>query len=119
MAIQEVGESTSTLGEIRNRADLVIFWGVDPFQSHPRHWERYSVDPRGQFVPRGRRDRTVVVVDREATETSRAADLFLRMEPEQDFEALWTLRALLRGVLKEPGDDCGLEAAALKDLAGA
>ena len=34
MAIQEVGESTCTLGEIKNRADLVIFWGVDPVRSH-------------------------------------------------------------------------------------
>src|SRR5262245_6301687 len=27
MAVQEEGESTCTLGEARNRADLVIFWG--------------------------------------------------------------------------------------------
>ncbi|HJQ81936.1 MAG TPA: formylmethanofuran dehydrogenase subunit B, partial [Lacipirellulaceae bacterium] len=44
MAIQQVGESTCSLGEVRNRADLVVFWGADPAETHPRHFERYSVD---------------------------------------------------------------------------
>ena len=85
MAIQEVGESTCSLGEIKNRADLVIFWGVDPVRSHPRHFERYSVDPVGQFVSNGRSDRTVVVFDSEQTKTAEAADLFIPVEPGRDF----------------------------------
>ena len=36
MAQQVVGKVTCTLGEVRNRADLVIFWGSDPLVSHPR-----------------------------------------------------------------------------------
>ncbi|MDB5389462.1 MAG: fhcB, partial [Planctomycetaceae bacterium] len=60
MAVQKVGESTCTLGEIRNRADLVIFWGCHPAQTHPRHSERYSVFPKGELTPNGRADRTVV-----------------------------------------------------------
>ena len=62
MALQEVGEVTSTLGEIRNRADLVIFWGCHPAESHPRHAERYSVTAAGRFVPAGRADRRVVMI---------------------------------------------------------
>ncbi len=58
MAIQEVGESTCSLGEARNRADVVLFWGADPVESHPRHLERYSGDATGLFVPGGRKDRT-------------------------------------------------------------
>src|SRR5262249_35074687 len=61
MAQQEVGKVTCTLGEIRNRADAVIFWGSDPVTTHPRHWERYSVHPTGRFIPRGRADRFVAV----------------------------------------------------------
>ncbi len=98
MAIQQVGESTCTLGEIRNRADLVIFWGVDPTRSHPRHFERYSVEPAGEFVPHGRADRTVIVVDTHRSESSQLADLFVSLKPEHDFEALWILRGLIRGV---------------------
>ena len=30
MAVQEAGECTCTLGEVKNRADLVIFWGTNP-----------------------------------------------------------------------------------------
>jgi len=85
MAIQQVGESTCSLGEVRNRADLVIFWGADPVESHPRHFERYSVDPKGLFVPRGRDDRTVIVIDAEATETSRLADMFIEAPRDGDF----------------------------------
>ena len=62
MAVQAVGESTATLGEIKNRSDLVIYWGSDPLVSHPRHLERF-VDAPGMFVPAGRRDRHLVVVD--------------------------------------------------------
>ncbi len=54
MALQSVGEVTCTLGEIRHRADLVIFWGADPISTHPRLLERYALDPIGEFLPRGR-----------------------------------------------------------------
>src|SRR5947209_5901203 len=98
MALQQSGESTCTLGEVKNRADLVLFWGSNPVESHPRHFERYSVQPAGQFVPAGGSGRTVVVVDVRATPTAEQADLFVPVEPGRDFEALWTLRSLIRGL---------------------
>src|ERR671933_167432 len=98
MAFQGVGEVTCSLGEVRNRADLVVFWGSNPAESHPRHFERYSVLPAGEFVPGGRADRFVVVGAGRPPASSAAADLFLPVEPGRDFEALWTLRALVRGV---------------------
>jgi formylmethanofuran dehydrogenase subunit B len=117
MAIQSVGESTCSLGEIRNRADLVLFWGVDPVRSHPRHFERYSVDPAGEFVPEGRADRTVVVIDVEPTESSALADRFLQIEPGRDFEAIWTLRALIRGLPIDASASLGTSLEALRELA--
>lgn len=92
MAIQSVGESTSTLGEIRQRADLVIFWGADPVKTHPRHLERYSGLPRSEFLPGGRADRTIVVVDTVETQTAREADVFIQIEPGRDFELIQELR---------------------------
>lgn len=103
MAFQGVGEITCTLGEIKQRADLVIFWGCNPAESHPRHFTRYSTMPKGFLVPRGRKDRTVVVVDVRKTKSAAAADLFIRIRPRADFEALWTLRALVRGASVDPG----------------
>lgn len=117
MAIQEVGESTCSLGEVKNRADLVIFWGTDPAVSHPRHGERYSMAPAGMFVPQGRADRTVVVVDSEATTTSADADQFLRIRPGRDLEAIWSLRCLLRGWTPDPGFELGADLASLEQLA--
>lgn len=96
MAIQQVGESTSSLGEVRHRADLVIFWGADPAESHPRHFERYSVDAIGDHIPRGRADRHVIVLDQQPGKTSALADEFIAIPPGQDFEVLWCLRQLIR-----------------------
>jgi len=116
MAIQEVGESTCTLGEIKNRADLVIFWGVDPVASHPRHFQRYSVEPAGLFVPHGRQDRTVVVIDAEPSESSQLADTFIRVERGYEFEALWSLRCLVRGLSLQFQDAAGIPLEALAEL---
>jgi len=98
MAFQGVGEVTCTLGEVRNRGDLIIFWGGNPAESHPRHFTKYSLTPKGMFVPKGRKDRTAVLVDVRRTKTAKAADIFLQIKPRKDFEALWTLRALAKGL---------------------
>jgi formylmethanofuran dehydrogenase subunit B len=97
LAMQTVGEPTCTLGEVRHRADLIVFWGCNPTASHIRHVTRYSVTPKGRLTPNGRRDRTVVVVDVRPTDSTRLADHFLQVLPGADFEVLTTLRALVRG----------------------
>ena len=92
LAMQKVGQSTCSLGEVRNRADLVIFWGADPMTSHPRHLERYSVEPRGQHIPGGRADRMVIVIDTEPTATSRLADKFIQIPIDSQLEAISAVR---------------------------
>jgi formylmethanofuran dehydrogenase subunit B len=110
-AFQRVGQVSASLGEVKDRADLVIFWGVDPLATHPRHWERYSVEPRGRFVPEGRAGRFVIVVNAGPSETSRAADLFVPVASDRQVEALEVLRALVRGVAIDP--DCATHSAGL------
>ena len=102
IALQEVGEVTCTLGEVRNRGDLIVFWACNPAETHPRHTSRYSLSPRGTFVPRGRDDRTCIVVDVHQTETADLADQFVRIKPGSEFESLWTLRALAKEVDLDP-----------------
>lgn len=102
MAFQGVGEVTCTLGEVSNRGDLIIFWGSNPAESHPRHFTRYSLMPKGLFTPKGRKDRTCVVVDVRKTKSAKAADTFIQIKPRKDFEALWTLRALSQGIELDP-----------------
>ena len=96
IAFQGVGESTMTLGEVKNRADLVIYWGGNPAESHPRHFGRYAVTAKGMFTPRGKKDRTVVVVDVRKTPSVPAANQFIQVKPGKDFELLWALRALVK-----------------------
>jgi formylmethanofuran dehydrogenase subunit B len=102
MAFQGAGESTCSLGEVKNRADMVIFWGSNPAESHPRHFTKYSLMPKGMYVPNGRKDRTCVIVDVRKTKSAKAADLFVQIKPRKDFEALWTLRALANDVELDP-----------------
>lgn len=97
MAFQGVGESSATLGEIKNRADLVIYWGGNPAEAHPRHFTRYGVTPKGMYIPNGKKDRTMVLVDVRETPSAPVADIFLRVKPGTDFEVLWALRALVKG----------------------
>jgi formylmethanofuran dehydrogenase subunit B len=113
------GKPAATLGEIKNRADLVIFWGANPAECHPRHLTRYSLTPKGMFVPNGRKDRTMVLVDIRRTATSRAADIFLQIRPSKDFEVITALRALIKGrkVSPEGLKGTGLTLDQLQDLA--
>lgn len=101
LAMQQVGESTCSLGEVKTRADLIIYWGCDPLVSHPRHIERYS-------LPHGREGRHLVVVSPEANETAKIADQFLKIEADSDWETLWRLRGMVKGVLPVEGDLGGL-----------
>ncbi len=98
MAFQGVGEVTCSLGEVRNRADMVMFWGSNPAESHPRHFTKYSLMPKGMFLPNGRKDRTAVIVDVRKTKSAKAADIFIQIKPRSDFEGLWTLRALAQDI---------------------
>jgi formylmethanofuran dehydrogenase subunit B len=87
LAFQARGASTATLGDVRNRADVVVVWRADPVTTHPRLFERLRLpDP----------SRPLIVVDERRTATAAAADTFLELPAAGDVEALWTLRALVR-----------------------
>src|SRR3990170_3723141 len=51
LSIQDVGFSTCTLGQVRHRADLIIYWASNPWSAHPRHLERYTNFTEGRFRP--------------------------------------------------------------------
>ncbi len=118
MAFQGVGESTATLGEIKNRADLVIYWGGNPAESHPRHFTRYAVTPKGMFIPNGKKDRTVVLIDVRKTPSTPVADIFVQVKPGKDFELLWALRALVKGkkISEDIEEQTGVPRETLDDL---
>ena len=118
IAFQGVGESTASLGEIKNRADMVVFWGGNPAEAHPRLFTRYAVTAKGMFTPNGRKDRTIVLVDVRRTASTPVADIFLQIKPRTDFEVLWALRALVKGRRVDPSIEqkTGISLAVLEDL---
>jgi len=118
IAFQGVGEVTCTLGEIKNRADFLIYWGGNPAESHPRHFTKYSLMPKGEFVPKGRKDRTAVLVDIRKTKSAKAVDIFLQLKPRSDFELAWALRALAKGVDPDPSVEAktGISLETLRDV---
>jgi formylmethanofuran dehydrogenase subunit B len=84
------GASTATLGEIRDRSQVVVIWREDPETTHPRLLERL-----GFATPAA--GRVLVVVDDRDTATARRADLRLRWRDDDDLEALVSLHVLQRG----------------------
>jgi formylmethanofuran dehydrogenase subunit B len=51
LAVQERGRCSATLGELRHRADIIVFWGLDPNHAYPRLRSRYLPDRDGlQFI---------------------------------------------------------------------
>jgi formylmethanofuran dehydrogenase subunit B len=90
------GKVTCTLGEVKNRADFIVYWGGNPAECHPRHFTKYALMPKSKFLPRGRKDRTMVLVDIRETKSANAADIFLQIRPGKDFEVLTILRALVK-----------------------
>jgi formylmethanofuran dehydrogenase subunit B len=112
------GKVTCTLGEVKNRADFILYWGGNPAECHPRHFTKYTLTQKGKFVPQGRKGRTMVLVDIRETPSARAADLFLQIQPGKDFELVTTLIALVKGrpVNRERVAETGATVEQLQDL---
>ncbi len=111
LAGQRRGRATSTLGEIRNRADLLVFWAIDPAARYPRFLSRYALNPSGTNVPAAR---TVVAVDIGGARGPEEASARLGLAPADEAAALGIMRATLAG-RDIPGLSPALKAAA--DLA--
>ncbi|HOT06079.1 MAG TPA: formylmethanofuran dehydrogenase subunit B [Methanotrichaceae archaeon] len=97
LGIEEKGLAGATLGQVKNRADLIIFWGCNPAEAHPRHALRYSSNACGRFTPEGRSGRKVMVVDVRETRSAKNADKFLRLIPGTDYEVISAMRMILGG----------------------
>jgi formylmethanofuran dehydrogenase subunit B len=108
-----------TLGEVKNRADFIVYWGGNPAECHPRHFTKYTLTQKGKFVPNGRKGRTMVLVDIRETPSVKAADIFLQLRPGKDFEVITALRAIVKGRTVDPAAvaETGLTVEQLTDLA--
>ena len=96
--ITRVGEVTAAFEELRDRADLVIFWDCDPATSHPRFIERFVQPAR----PNG--DRRTISLGPQPVLPSAANHLHLPLEPDQFTAAACLLQASIKGDSTKPAD---------------
>ncbi len=61
---------------------------------------------KSKFLPKGRKDRTMVLVDIRETKSAKASDIFLQVRPGKDFELITLLRAMIKD---QPVDDAQIE----------
>ena len=95
LASQERGFASSTFGEIRNRADVVVFWGIDLTERYPRFASRYAPDPVGLHVD-GRQSRTVIAVNVGDAAATAEADRRIDIAAPDELPTLTALEALAR-----------------------
>ncbi|RUL87151.1 molybdopterin-binding domain-containing protein [Tautonia sociabilis] len=100
-AIQRAGAALGSFGEVANRADLILLWGLEPEPGLPRLRERL-IDRPGRFVPEARAGRTVLVVDSGSSTVRSWADGAIAVGPGSHAEALRALRAAVLGIPSDP-----------------
>jgi len=96
LSIQDIGISSCTLGQLRHRADLVFYWGSNPWSAHPRHIDRYTAFSTGRFQTsawRGYLSRLTAVLTKKRL--LRAANLILMRDvsapPKMDHRLPYSL----------------------------
>ena len=94
---QRRGRATATLGEVRNRADVVLFWATDPTRRYPRFQSRYAPEPIGTQVPNGRADRFVISVHVGSEKAPSDADATVTLDATDEIAALSLMRAAVAG----------------------
>lgn len=86
------GWAGALLDDVRDHAEVVVFWRCDPLVTHHRHLSRYSYFARGRFTERGHHDRTLAAVGQKGCRIERLCKQFLNIPQDYD----WALAESLR-----------------------
>ena len=85
------GWATALLDEVRDHAELVVFWRADPLRTHHRHLSRYSFFARGRFTERGNLDRNLAAVASDKAVMEPLCQQFFQLPAGQDVVLLEAL----------------------------
>ncbi|KAF5415790.1 MAG: formylmethanofuran dehydrogenase subunit B [Candidatus Methanogaster sp.] len=93
---------TCTLPEVRDYADVIIFLGCDPMNTHPRLLSRYAYYPRGEKRQHGwEEDRIAITIDSRFSHTASICKDVYTIDPHRQIEFMDALMdALLSKVPK-------------------
>ncbi len=117
--LQSTGWQTTTLTEVKNRADLILCIGGDLTAYNPRFYERF-VDIDGMFVEA--KDRRVIVLGEAKNQghiksTALEAAQILACKPTDLPSVVATLRAIVSDKPVKASEVAGIKTAVLKQLA--
>ncbi|MBY8989507.1 MAG: formylmethanofuran dehydrogenase subunit B [Candidatus Lokiarchaeota archaeon] len=93
-AAKQTGMTLTTISEVINKADLLIFWGANVAESIPRLLNK-TVFSRGKFRMTGREIKTVIIIDPVKTASfgvMGVRDIALRINPGKDIELIQALK---------------------------
>ncbi len=93
LVAQRRGRAAATLGEIRNRADVVLFWAVDPRERYPRYLERYAAATSATHVRR----RALLSVSIGGDRGPAKAEIEAEFAAGEEVDALAVMQATVRG----------------------
>ncbi|MHA1708747.1 MAG: formylmethanofuran dehydrogenase subunit B [Candidatus Baldrarchaeia archaeon] len=116
-ACEAKGYHTVSLGEVFNRADLLVFWGCNPADAHLRHFSRYTFFPRGRYRQTGFEERDSILIDVRESGSAKIARTPLIIEPETDYELIQTIRAIIKGHEIQHGKVSGVGFEKVKSIA--
>jgi len=78
---------TCTLPEVRDYADVIVFLGCDPMNTHPRLLSRYAYYPRGEKRQHGwEEDRTAITIDLRFSHTASICKEAYTIDPNRQIE---------------------------------
>jgi formylmethanofuran dehydrogenase subunit B len=118
--VQGHGWMTTTLSEVKNRADLLLFIGTDAVRHHPRFFERVVWDPQSLFGLASE-ERTVIYLGPDldtqpGVSPGGRAPEHIRCERERLCEVVLALRALFAGAALKAKTVAGVKTAVLATL---
>ncbi|MEK7848708.1 MAG: formylmethanofuran dehydrogenase subunit B, partial [Chloroflexota bacterium] len=89
---------TCPLPEAAQLADLLVYWGANPYHAHPRHLSRYTYYPRAHYREAGWTPDVVLAgVEVRETETSITCHKVFYLPPKGDREFIGQVLAALSG----------------------
>lgn len=112
--LEKNGIRIPTFEEIRDSADFILFWGTNPSASHLRLLSRVVL-ARGKDTEKGKENRFVVLIDVRQTETRSISDLFLKINPGEDYNLLQAIINGLKGN-QNYNDVAGVSQKDIRDL---
>jgi formylmethanofuran dehydrogenase subunit B len=100
---------TCSLSEVKDKADLLLYWGANPTATHPRHLSKYTYYAYADFNPAGWYPKvTLSSIDVRPTELTAMSKPAFRIKPRGD-------RELISGLLGE-SPTASVEARQLSEL---